>query len=310
MKQPVALFAFRRPEHTSRVMQAIRNYRPETLYLIADGPRYDRPLDESLCMETRKVLEQVDWECDVQRVYADVNLGLKKRVSTGLDFVFQRESSAIILEDDCLPNEDFFSFCEFALGKHSEDTQVALVSGNNFNPKPGESDQYFFTTHANIWGWATWQRTWLSFRESQYLDQLSDEEQVRVLSSVPLRRVRRNFAKLLHRLPKLDSWAIPFAAYVYRQNWLCITPGANLVTNVGMGAESTHTKFESYVDEIPLGRLEWPLRTPVSIGPDLKRMKREERSRAVRWILHPILHPVDFLGRALRYAITLLNRGR
>lgn len=287
------------------VMQAIREYRPSKLYLIADGPRFNKPEEADLCLRTRAVLDDIDWDCEVVKHYAAENLGLKDRVSSGLDMVFEKETSAIILEDDCLPVPDFFKFCEFALEKYLNNEEVALVSGNNFNPSQKENDRYFFHSHANIWGWATWRRTWTGFKESNYLAGIPGEEIAGLLKSIAMPSVRRSFSRLVADLGKLNSWAIPFAAYIYSRKLLCVTPGVNLVTNVGMGSESTHTKFESYVDEVPGGSLRWPLIPPQNIEPDLEKIKRESLHRATKWIIYPLSHPIDFAGRAFRYARTL-----
>lgn len=297
----MVLIAFKRPKHTALVLEAIRQYKPSRLYLIADGPRAGIDVELAQCLETRRILENVDWDCEVIRDFSDVNLGLKERVTSGLDLVFSREDQAIILEDDCLPNQDFFRFCEFALEKHVSDLAVALVSGNNFNPVAGESGEYFFTNHANIWGWATWSRTWQGFKESGYLNGISDVRKAVIVEQIKVNGAKKRFSKLLNALDTLDSWAVPFASFVYSKGLLCATPGANLVTNVGMGADSTHTKFESYVDEVPWGQLAWPISGPSIQGPDLKKMKREARHRAFKWVTYPLKHPVDFTNRFLRY---------
>lgn len=289
-------------------MQAIREYRPTKLYLVADGPRQGKPGEVELCLQTRQVLDDIDWDCDVVREYAETNLGLKKRVSSGLDLVFANESSAIILEDDCLPTPDFFRFCEFALERYADEERIALVSGNNFNPLPKDADGYFFHTHANIWGWATWRRTWSTFKKSGYLNGIPEGEIPALLSSIEPPKVRKSFSRLVGALGKLNSWAIPFAAFIYSRKLLCVTPGANLVTNVGMGSDSTHTKFESYVDEVPVGSLKWPLTAPIRIEPDLEKINRESRHRATKWITYPLLHPFDFAKRVIRYFFSIVSK--
>ena len=86
----------------------IREQRPSKLLIIADGPRASHPTDAERCLETREIVANIDWPCEVLRNYADVNMGCKRRVSSGLDWVFEQAEKAIVLEDDCLPNDDFF----------------------------------------------------------------------------------------------------------------------------------------------------------------------------------------------------------
>lgn len=300
-KQPVAMIVFRRPDLTRKVFEQVRYYQPSVLYVIADGPRLNVPDDVSAVSETRKIFEEVDWDCNVVRVFADKNLGLRNRVISGLDEVFSHEQSAVILEDDCLPSEDFFAFSSQMLERYSEQEQVALVSGNNFAPSKELANGYYFSSHANIWGWATWARVWQGFRLEKEPAGWSEEDITRIAARIPGRLKRREFSSLLRAARTLDSWAISFAAYCYDRGLLSVVPRANLVTNVGFGADSTHTKFESYADEIPVGELSFPLQHPSEIKVDKAELRRESLVKGFRWVWFPVRHPINFFGRIVRY---------
>ena len=118
LKTPVALFVFNRPETTARVFSAIRGTAPSKLFVVADGPRPDRPGEADLCDAARSVAAAVDWECDVRKLGSDINLGCRRRMSSGLDWLFEQVDEAIILEDDCLPHPTFFPFCEELLARY------------------------------------------------------------------------------------------------------------------------------------------------------------------------------------------------
>ena len=112
LRTPLAFLIYKRPDTTARVFDAIRQARPPVLLVVADGPRPDRPGEAEKVAAVRKIVEEVDWPCEVLRNYSDVNLGCKRRVSSGLDWVFDTVEEAIILEDDCLPHPTFFRFWE------------------------------------------------------------------------------------------------------------------------------------------------------------------------------------------------------
>ena len=96
------------------VCDAIKNARPSKLYLIADGPSSDDEIAQ--CQDTRKAVEKrIDWNCEIEKIYSDTNLGCAQRIKSGLDLIFEREEKAIILEDDTLPNASFLSSVIFAL---------------------------------------------------------------------------------------------------------------------------------------------------------------------------------------------------
>lgn len=303
---PVVIIVFRRPELTLQVLEAVAEYAPQKLYVVADGPRASNPSDTSLTSATRALFDQLPWDCELHRVFADENLGLRDRVLSGLDHVFQLEETAIILEDDCVPSIDFFAYAAQVLEHHQENKQVALLSANNFGLPKSESNEYFFSLHAHIWGWATWRRTWQEFRSRNIDDYISESERVEILSAIPGRSKRRFFGNLLSQQHELDSWAISFSSFCYRNKKLVAVPKVNLAKNIGFGSDSTHTKFESYADEIPLGKLRFPLSHPAVIEPNLIEMKRESMGKTIKWITFPVLHPFNFLGRVFRYCrITL-----
>src|ERR1019366_6764616 len=129
----VVFLIFNRPDCTVRSLAAIRAARPRRLYVVADGPRSDRAGEAALCAEVRTLVESgVDWPCEVIRDYAPANLGCARRVSSGLDAVFSRESEAIIIEDDCVADPTFFRFCTELLERYRDAPQVGQIAGCTF----------------------------------------------------------------------------------------------------------------------------------------------------------------------------------
>jgi hypothetical protein len=131
VKSPVAFIFFNRPDLTEKVFNRIRKAQPQELFLIADGPRINNSEDERKCFEARKIVDQIDWECEVCRNYSDQNLGCGVRPATGISWVFEHVDRAIILEDDCLPHPSFFNFCDELLERYKYDQRVMQISGTN-----------------------------------------------------------------------------------------------------------------------------------------------------------------------------------
>src|SRR5574343_911675 len=162
----VIFLIFRRPKETSLVFEQIRKARPAKLFIVADGPR--NPEEKKLTDSTREIVSKIDWPCEVFRNYSDVNLGCRECVSSGITWAFNNTDEAIILEDDCLPNETFFKYCEEMLPKHRNDNRIMHIGGTNFQQdNPGYqssigNDSYYYSNIAQIWGWATWKRSWRS----------------------------------------------------------------------------------------------------------------------------------------------------
>ncbi len=87
-------------------------------------------------------------------------------VSGGIKWFFENEEEGIVLEDDCLPNEDFFRFCDSLLEKYRFDTRIMHISGTNLVSKKFSNDTYYFSKYTNVWGWASWRRVWVSYDEN------------------------------------------------------------------------------------------------------------------------------------------------
>ena len=283
-------------------MARIRRARPTRLYLVQDGPRPGVPGDEALVEITRNVAEGVDWECEVVPVYSDTNLGLRERVVTGLDRVFSEVESAIILEDDCVADDSFFAFCDDMLERYADNEMVGTVSGNNFLRGRFVSEHsYFFSPDVRIWGWATWRRVWQDFSREGLTHEWSQDEASRVLEGFPSPSRRRALVSMARDSHKVNSWALPFVLHAQRRKHLSVVPEVNLVTNIGFGSSSTHTRFESFTDEIPTRRLEFPLRHPDVVVRNDEAGKIENSLHRKIWVTFPLLHPLSFLGRVIRY---------
>lgn len=307
-RTPVAMVIYRRPDLTRQVIDALRIARIEQLFVIADGPRTGDAHEAVAVEESRRLINEIDWECEVVRIYAETNLGLRERVLSGLDYVFDKVDKAIILEDDCVPNEDFYEFASEVLIRYSGEPQIAVVSANNFAPNFEMENSYYFASHPSIWGWATWSSAWKEFRQHKKTQTrgLSEGELKVVRSRMPGGLPRRAFLRMLDASPKLDSWALDFAVWCHLHGKLTVVPKVNLAKNIGFGRGSTHTRFESFVYQVSTERLRFPLRHPESIAIDYREMTRESRSITIKTLTFPLLHPFDFLGRIFRWAQLLV----
>lgn len=266
----MAFIVFNRPELTARVLAAIRAARPPRLFVVADGPRADRPGEVERCAAVRALIEVgIDWPCVVEKNYAESNLGCGRRVSSGLDWVFARVEEAIILEDDCLPDASFFPFCEELLARYREDGRVAQIGGTNHQYRDFScAGSYFFSRYNHIWGWATWRRAWrLHDPFMRHWPEVRDHgDWSEMFSNRPTRlfwraRWRAVFAG------KVDTWDLAWTFSCIRLGLLTALPAVSLVENLGFSPDATHTK-RGPARPLRVGRLEWPLRHPETLCAD------------------------------------------
>jgi len=248
---PVALLIFNRPELTRKVFEAIAQAKPKKLLVVADGPRDSAEYEKCAC--ARSVLDGVNWDCDVLTNFSDVNLGCRSRVSSGLDWVFSQFEEAIILEDDCVPNQSFFKFCQDLLRFYRNDCRVMHISGDNFQfGKRSTHYSYYFSKYTHIWGWATWRRAWKYYDVS--MKTWPEAKYYGLLQTVHCDREEQQYwSDLFDRVFKgeIDTWDYQWNYACWLQNGLSVLPASNLVSNIGFGPEATHTKSFSSISDLP-----------------------------------------------------------
>ena len=232
--------------------------RPRRLLVVADGPRAGRPGEGALCKAARNVVTSPDWRCEVLTNCSDENLGCKRRLSSGLDWVFDQCSEAIILEDDCLPGASFFPFCTAMLERYRDDSRIMHISGDNFQDGNRRgTDSYFFSRYSLSWGWASWRRAWEHYdinvslwpraKKESWLDSILDD-------SLEIEYWTDIFDKL-HR-GEIDTWDYQWLFACWYRNGLSIQPAENLVKNIGAGPDATHFKSDHSTLGIPAHELE------------------------------------------------------
>jgi hypothetical protein len=263
---PVVFLIFRRPDLTARVFEAIRQAQPAKLLVVADGPRNEA--EAMLCQQSRSITEQIDWDCEVLRNYADVNLGCKKRVCSGLDWAFNEVEEAIVLEDDCLPHPSFFHYCRDLLRRYQDDERIMLISGFNVQGiwKKIEND-YFFSNLGGIWGWASWRRAWkLNDPNMTDLESFMRHKCFEYLLGSELGKFReKQMLSVVNE--QIDTWDFAWGYARHKNSGLACVPSKNLVENIGFRDDATHTRGKNkYKSKTYL--LNTPLRKNPFVVPD------------------------------------------
>ncbi len=246
LKTPILFLIFNRPDTTQKVFEQIAKQKPERLYIAADGPRDLKKGELQLCEATRKIVESITWPCEVKRLYRENNLGCKIAISGAINWFFEQEEDGIILEDDCLPHQDFFSFCEVMLARYRHTEKIMHISGNNFQDgvRYGEGS-YYFSSYAHIWGWATWKRAW-----NKYSIGLTLEESTAIIEVKFKHYLERKYWKMVAakiQSGEFNTWDYQWAFTLWKHEGLAIIPNVNLISNIGFGASSTHLADKDHI---------------------------------------------------------------
>lgn len=265
IKMPVLFLTFNRLDTTKQVFEQIRKAKTPRLYIASDGPREGREGEDKKVQAVRDyVMSHIDWDCEVKTLFRDKNLGCRYAVSGAIDWFFENEEMGIILEDDCLPSQSFFWFCEELLERYRECPQIMQISGNNFqNGIRRSSYSYYFSCYSHIWGWATWKRAWMLYdRDMKFWNK---QDSMEVLKKGRAWKPfefywRRIFKKTA--MGQIDSWAYIWSFSCWINGGLTVIPENNLVKNIGFGPGATHCKKANSRHIVKVDKIDFPLRHP------------------------------------------------
>lgn len=282
----VLILFFNRPEQLARVFAEVRKARPSRLFLYQDGPRGQRDMPGILAC--REVVADIDWECDVQRLYQERNYGCDPSEFISQKWAFSLADKCVVLEDDDVPSVSFFRFCKEMLDRYEHDTRITMVAGFNLEEQtPDAGADYFFTTNFSIWGWASWRRVVDQWDE--HYTWLDDETAVsRIEAFVREGRLRDDFLPMCrrHRAQGKAFYETIFWAHLLLSNGLCIVPSRNMINNLGATAGSTH--FGSQLETLPRGYRR------------IFTMKRYEMDERALQHPHYVVEHVEYRRRAYR----------
>jgi len=265
---PVLFLIFNRPDVTFLVFEQIRKTKPKKLYIAADGSRSIE--EEELCKKTRTIIENIDWECEVQTLFREVNFGCKVAVSSAIDWFFEHEEQGIILEDDCLPSLDFFRFCDEMLERYKLDSRIRFIGGSNFQfgNKRGDSS-YYFSNLTHVWGWASWRRVWNDYDVN--LNKYRKEDHytafLKVFNNEMLAQDWKNIIDRLYK-NEINTWDYQLSITNLFNNGLSVIPNVNLISNIGFDKNATHTFEDNGFSDITHQSLDEETKHPILILPD------------------------------------------
>lgn len=246
---PVLIIFFNRPHMLERVFGQVRMAKPSKLFLYQDGARNGRDDDIENIEKCREIVSNIDWQCEVHRLYQTKNYGCDPSEYIAIRWFFDHIEQGIILEDDDVPNVSFFRYCKELLEKYAKDSRIATISGMNHLEKcnPNKAD-YFFAHASSIWGWATWRR-FVDLWDTQY-SFLESPEKIRIMKknfveSRTMKSDRVRFDLYIdkcreHQKSGKEFYETLVSSTRLLNNQMGIFPTENMISNIGNEGESTH----------------------------------------------------------------------
>ena len=312
---PVLLIFFNCPETFSKVFEQVRKARPSKLFLYQDGVRKNRPTDVQRVADCRAIAENIDWECEVHRLYQEENKGCDPSEYIAIKWAFSMVDACIVLEDDDVPSQSFFPFCKELLEKYKDDERINMICGmNSCGVTENVTSDYLFSRCSSIWGWASWKRV-IDGWDGDY-SFLEDKEAMALLKDNLDHNYHVEFDKLFsyasgHKASGREHYESILACDRNLNSRLNIVPKYNMISNIGVRAESTHNVgdirllpkgiqrvFNMRTYDIPM-----PLKHPKYVVENYEHAKQHMRILGIR-------HPVIKFFRSIEIKLRIILFGK
>ncbi len=244
---PIALFVYNRPEHTSRVIEALQQNTlasQSVLYVFADGPKTDASQKQKeKIAETWKIVNNISGFLDVHLMFSETNNGCAKSIINGVSHVINKHGRVIVVEDDILTIPQFLKYMNDALDFYADDHRIWSVGGMNIDiklPREYTHKHDLYLVHRGCsWGWGTWSDRW---RDIDWA--VCDAKQF-FSSKRKMKRFDRGGEGMTQMLKdqldgKIDAWDIVWDYHVFKHNGYGLRPIKSFTQNIGMDGSGTH----------------------------------------------------------------------
>jgi hypothetical protein len=260
----VLVVGYQRPKEMRLILTQVSKAGIKSVYVSIDAPRVSSPDALSRSEEIRQLAQEFEGKFDKFFVrFLPKNVGCAANILSACDWAFASENKLVILEDDCIPNDDFFVYVDFALKKLDEDQEVLLVCGTQFNPSE-KSESFVVKSHYSLtWGWATTKSNWGLMRKSfaqdsrRFKTDLVTFDYEKIYWSEGARRAIDGY---------VDVWDTVLVDNLVRHRGYAFLPSQNLVKNVGNDAVATHTGLDENWVNTDTGSFKPELGTKVVLG--------------------------------------------
>ncbi len=244
-KTPILIIAWRRPKHTKKLINKIKQINPDNLYIACDGPNKENSLEKIKVKKTKELLLKSFEKVRVKKYFfSNHNQGCKLGVSNAINWFFEHEEEGIILEDDCIPHLDFFVFCQEMLEKYRNDERIWSITGHNQqNDIQRGNGTYYFSKYPRSWGWASWKRSWLKY-DRDITDWPIIKSKGILKNKLKNKREKifwENIMDNIYHHNSPNTWDYQWTLSAFLNNGLTIVPNKNLIENIGFDEDSTHT---------------------------------------------------------------------
>jgi hypothetical protein len=275
---PIVLVAFTRPEFVIQVLDALakQTLRPDRIIAYLDGPRHEQ--DAIKIQSCVDLLNAFSSQIPVEIRRRTENLGCDRNTLEALTEVSTQYESFIHLEDDVIPNSNFYDRMVRLLTAYKAYPQVFSISAYANFPDELEAQipsDFMASNRVFSLGFAVWSDRW------QSLDLLASAQNYNPFMSyanIPANLqtkytiVNQFYIEKNHKV----DWVITLTLAALAKNYVHIIPKRSFVNNIGCG----HPDAKTYRDGVPdwINQRYCPETQPDSLPTTLQPLSGQQRS--------------------------------
>jgi len=231
----ILLFAYNRPSHLKRIIISLESYKKVNLFVILDGPKnnMDRVIQKEI---VTNILGEN--KIKISLIKREKNIGLAKSIKSTLDKFSKKYKKLIVLEDDCIPRKEFFTFAKKALTLSAKDDSIAGICGYQIpqlHKKNLAELKILKLKHFIPWGWAIHSKNWQDFRKNFK----------KIKFKINTNKLPKNLSKIIKKTKNNEKniWSKDFILYNFLNNKSYLFPNKSLIKNIGFDGSGINSKI-------------------------------------------------------------------
>ena len=231
----ILIFSYNRPSHLKRVLISLENYKKKNINVILDGPKNKR--DKLIQEEVKKVI-MGDQKIKLNFIFRKKNLGLAKSIVKALDYYSRKYEYLIIIEDDCIPRKEFFSYIKKGIKMNKLNNTIGAVCGYQLpelHEKNNKNLNLYLLDHFIPWGWAILSKNWIKFR-NEFKNILIKKKNI---------KLSENLSQIIKitKHKERNIWTRNFILYNFYKRNKFLYPGKSLIKNIGFDGSGINSKI-------------------------------------------------------------------
>lgn len=252
----ILILAYRRVENIETILGQLAKRGKHAIYVHIDRGSDSKSEDDAQLLFDKILAYRERMGLNLRISRPSVNQGIAVSMVSSISRVLEDESEVLILEDDCIPSNDFFEYMNESLGHMRENVAIALACGAQFAPEGLLNDGWVLSRYPLNWGWAINRNSWITVSQL-----LLSKEPLKYCRSGDLTRSEIAYWNAGSRRALegfTDVWDTLLVRELIRHDLRVLLPSANLVQNNGDEEFATHTRGKQKWTNFLLGTFNKP----------------------------------------------------